>query len=63
LGAYLKKQFYVIKIENYQNRKTYCKMNKRKSAMSSTNHSGIAANISGISVGNIILAFGMYGVP
>lgn len=38
-------------------------MNNRKSAISSTNHSGIAANIAGISVGNIIVAFGMYGVP
>lgn len=44
------------------NNDTYCKMNNRKSGISSTNHSGMAANISGISVGNIISVFGTYGV-
>lgn len=38
-------------------------MNSRKSAISSTNHSGVAAKISGTSAGKTISAFGMYGVP
>ncbi|KAE9537819.1 hypothetical protein AGLY_005791 [Aphis glycines] len=35
-----------------------CKMNNRKSAISSTNHSGVAANIIGTSSGNFISVFG-----
>jgi len=50
-------------VENTIKKNTYCKIKYRKTAISETNHSGIAANISGIFVGNIISVFGINGLP